>query len=153
MTDRANALAAASELVLTVESNAREIAGTDSESAVATVGSLTVEPGAVNVIPGRAELTVDIRDVDAASVERLVEAVEGTLETLRRQRGVETMFERSYDIPPRPMADRVTSALWEATAVTDTDAISLHSGTGHDATSGGYQRGPAVRPLARRPLS
>ncbi|ELZ30546.1 amidase (hydantoinase/carbamoylase family) protein [Halosimplex carlsbadense 2-9-1] len=132
MVDRTDALAAASELVLALEAAATEIATTDSESAVATVGSLSVEPGATNVVPGRAELSVDIRDVDPASIERLVDTLEATLSDLREDRGVAVAYERPYDIPPRPMADRVRGALRDATRRVDVAARSLHSGAGHD---------------------
>ena len=53
---RRDALAAAAEMVLAIEARARA-----EDELVATVGRLDVEPGAVNVIPGRARFTIDMR--------------------------------------------------------------------------------------------
>ncbi len=53
---RHDALAAAAEMILGVEGRAR-----DEDELVATVGRLDVEPGAVNVIPGLARFSIDIR--------------------------------------------------------------------------------------------
>jgi allantoate deiminase len=69
MVDRRDALAAAAELVLEVERLGRSVDGLR-----ATVGTIAVEPGASNVVPGTARLSVDIRhahdDVRAAAVAR-----------------------------------------------------------------------------------
>ena len=59
MDGRRDALAAAAEVVLAVERLGRETAGL-----VATVGSLAVEPGASNVVPGEAHLSLDARSGD-----------------------------------------------------------------------------------------
>jgi len=55
MGDRTDALAAASEFVLDVEAAAIEVVDRSSDSAVGTVGSLSVSPNATNVVPGRVE--------------------------------------------------------------------------------------------------
>ena len=59
MPGRADALCAASRLILTLERAAR-----DEEAAVATVGRLTVEPNQTNIVPGRVVFRVDARSVD-----------------------------------------------------------------------------------------
>jgi hydantoinase/carbamoylase family amidase len=56
---RADALAAASELVLSVEETGRRY-----RSTVATVGRLHIEPNNVTTIPGQVTLWVDVRDID-----------------------------------------------------------------------------------------
>ena len=61
MPDRHDALCAAAELILAVESAARTSGAIDT---VATVGICEVFPGAVNSIPSRVRLSVDIRDTD-----------------------------------------------------------------------------------------
>lgn len=132
MADRTDALAAASELVLAIESEARRIAAEESESVVATVGSLSVSPGAVNVVPGGATLEIDIRDVDTAMIERLVETVEDTCDSLRTTRGVDVTLDRSYDIAPQPMAEHLQATLRRAASAVDLEPVSLHSGAGHD---------------------
>src|SRR5207249_2596029 len=64
---RHDALAAAAEFVSEVERVARA-----SDGLRATVGSLTVSPGAVNVVPGAARLSLDVRHADDAVRERAV---------------------------------------------------------------------------------
>ncbi len=67
MPDRRDALAGAAEIILAVEAAARASGSPDS---VATVGVCRVSPGAVNGIPSRVTLEVDIRDVDPAPRDR-----------------------------------------------------------------------------------
>ncbi|HTU96256.1 MAG TPA: peptidase dimerization domain-containing protein, partial [Solirubrobacteraceae bacterium] len=71
MDERHDALAAAAEVVLAVETAARA----EPAETVATVGTLTVSPGAVSVIPGRASLAVDVRGIDSASLTRVDAAI------------------------------------------------------------------------------
>lgn len=132
MGDRTDALAAASEFVLALEQEGLAVVDEDSETAVATVGDLTVEPGVVNVVPGRVELDVDIRDVDSGAIERLVDHVEATLDDLESNRGVTTAVERPYDISPTRMSTTCRDALHAAGDAIGVDTVDLHSGAGHD---------------------
>ena len=70
MTGRTDALVAAAELILHVCDAAAEI-----EDAVATVGRIEVEPGAVNVIPERVVVSIDARAPDAERFEQLIDAI------------------------------------------------------------------------------
>ncbi|WP_096392848.1 Zn-dependent hydrolase [Halorubrum trapanicum] len=133
MDERTDALAAASEFVLDVEAAANEVVESSSPSAVGTVGSLSVAPNATNVVPGRVEAGVDVRDVEAASMEAIVDAARGSLERLERERGVETEFERPFDVAPTPMSDRLREAAHDAADAAGREAIDLHSGAAHDA--------------------
>jgi len=132
MAERTDALAAASELVLEVEAAANEVAAENGDTAVGTVGKLDVSPNAINVVPGRAELGIDVRDVEYESMERIVGRVREHLADLEAQRGVETGFERPYDIPPSEMSERCMAALERAVSTVDVPSLSLHSGAGHD---------------------
>jgi len=133
MGGRTDALAAASEFVLDIEAAANEVAETASPSAVGTVGSLSVEPNATNVVPGRVAAEVDVRDVEPESMEAIVDAARDSLAQLERERGVETEFERPFDVAPTPMSDRLREAAREAAVAADQEAIDLHSGAAHDA--------------------
>ena len=133
MGERTDALAAASEFVLDVEAAANEVVTTDSPSAVGTVGSLSVSPNATNVVPGRVEAGVDIRDVEAASIETIVAAARKSLTRLERERGVATDLERPFDVPPTPMSERLRRAAHEAADGSGRRTIDLHSGAAHDA--------------------
>lgn len=63
MPDRHDALCAAAELILAIENAART---TGSPDTVATVGMCDVFPGAVNSIPSRVRLSLDVRDTNLA---------------------------------------------------------------------------------------
>src|ERR1700723_3381436 len=73
MPDRRDALCAASELILAVENAARSSGSIDT---VATVGMCDVFPGAVNSIPSRVRLSLDVRDTDLARRDAVMQRVE-----------------------------------------------------------------------------
>ena len=73
MPDRHDALCAAAELILATENSARTSGAIDT---VATVGICDVFPGAVNSIPARVRLSVDIRDTDIQRRDRVMRAIE-----------------------------------------------------------------------------
>jgi ureidoglycolate amidohydrolase len=87
MPERRDALTASAELILAVERAACDSASPD---AVATVGCLEVHPGAVNSIPSRVTLQVDIRDVDLAARDAMVSRVRAALDEIAQRRGVRT---------------------------------------------------------------
>ena len=132
MDDRTDALVAASELVGRVERTAKELSAADGGKTVATVGELDVDPGAVNVIPGHAQLRIDIRSTDYVNMETVVNAVLDELTRLEAERNVTTRFERPYDIEPIPMTARCQQALSDAATRAELEQLSLHSGAGHD---------------------
>ena len=133
MGDRTDALAAASEFVLDVEAAANAVVDESSASAVGTVGSLSVSPNATNVVPGRVEAGVDVRDVEAESMDEIVAAARESLSRLERERGVDTAFERPFDVAPTPMSERLREAAHAAATDAGLTALDLHSGAAHDA--------------------
>lgn len=158
MKARTDALTAASELVLDVESTTNEIVETTSETAVGTVGQFEVEPGSINVIPGTVHAGIDIRDVEYDSMERIVAGVKDCLNRLEERRNVKTTFERPYDIEPVSLSKRCISALHDAAMDVGINTVDLHSGAGHDTmhvakatdaglvfapSKGGYSHSPA----------
>ena len=78
MPQRDDALVAAAELVLRLRDAAANVDG-----AVATVGRLSVEPGASNVIPARVVLSVDVRAPDDERLEQVAAVVPGELSRTR----------------------------------------------------------------------
>jgi allantoate deiminase len=107
MDERADALVEAAEFVLRVRDSARD-------GAVATVGALEVEPGAVNVVPARVTLSVDARAPAATQLEALVDAIG---------------FEPAWRQDPVPMSGPPLEALRAVLP----GAPELVSGAGHDA--------------------
>lgn len=135
MTDRTDALTAASELALEVESTTQNIVDTQSETAVGTVGQFDVDPDSINVIPGEVTLGIDIRDVNYGTMEYIVSSVKDRLTQLETERDVETSFERPYDIEPVSMSEHCVTTLHDAATSMGLSTLELHSGAGHDTMS------------------
>ncbi|SNR32791.1 Zn-dependent hydrolase [Halorubrum vacuolatum] len=133
MDARTDALAAASEFVLDVERAATDVVESESETAVATVGSFSISPNATNVVPGRVEAGVDIRDVRRESIERIVTAGRESLARLERERNVKTTVKRPFDVEPESMSDRLRAAAHASADAVGAEAIDIHSGAAHDA--------------------
>src|SRR5580700_7283404 len=79
MPDRRDALCAAAELILAVENSAKASGALDT---VATVGICEVFPGAVNSIPSRVHLTLDIRDTNLERRDAVMRSIEAARETI-----------------------------------------------------------------------
>jgi len=108
MPDRADALCAASELVLAIEYAACSSGAVDT---VATVGVCEVFPGAVNSIPGRVKLTADLRDTDLARRNSVMKAIENAVEAISKKRGVVIQTELINADAPADCAAEVRGAL------------------------------------------
>ena len=115
MEGRRDALAAAAEWVLAVER----------AGVLATVGRLDVDPGARNVIPARAALTLDVRDPDDAVRQAAVTVLHTQAGEIAARRGLDLEWADTADIPAVAMDERLTSAL--------DVPVRLPSGAGHDA--------------------
>ena len=85
MPDRRDALCAAAELILSIEKHALATRAIDT---VATVGTCDVFPGAVNSVPSRVALQVDIRDIDPVRRERVMESVRADVQSIAARREV-----------------------------------------------------------------
>ena len=85
MPDRRDALCAAAELILSIE---RHTLATGAIDTVATVGTCDVHPGAVNSVPSRVTLQLDIRDTDPTRRESVMQAIRADIEDLRTRRQV-----------------------------------------------------------------
>jgi acetylornithine deacetylase/succinyl-diaminopimelate desuccinylase-like protein len=113
MEGRRDALVDAAELVLRARDAALSISGT-----VATVGEILVVPGASNVIPERAVVSVDARAPDRERLGALVAAIG---------------FEPQLVTEPVAMDEQVRAVLREELERRDLPAVELVSGAGHDA--------------------
>jgi allantoate deiminase len=125
---RRDALAAAAEFVTALEALAR-----DQDGVVATVGQVAVEPGARNVIPGRAVLSLDVRHpadaVREAVLTRLRERASATAEA----RGVGVEWQVGHGVGAVETSPALTELVAEAVAASGHPVVRLPSGAGHDA--------------------
>jgi ureidoglycolate amidohydrolase len=85
MPDRRDALCAAAELILAIEGAAR---GSGALDTVATVGMCDVFPGAVNSIPAKARLSVDIRDTDLQRRDKVMQSLDNACRATAARRQV-----------------------------------------------------------------
>jgi ureidoglycolate amidohydrolase len=85
MPDRRDALCASAEIILSIEKHALATGVIDT---VATVGTCDVYPGAVNSVPSRVTLQVDIRDTDPARREGVMQSIRRDVEDIRARREV-----------------------------------------------------------------
>jgi len=129
MTLRRDAAAAAAEMVLAVESRCREQPGL-----VGTVGKLDVPGGALNVIPGRCEFTIDIRSGSDALRDAAAADISTTIAEIAARRRVDIKQRRLLQAANVPCAEALQDA-WAASIerITGRPALRLPSGAGHDA--------------------
>jgi hydantoinase/carbamoylase family amidase len=125
---RRDAAAAAAELVLHVE---RRCAA--APTLVGTVGRLGVPEGAINVIPGRAELSLDIRAGDDATRDAAVADVLAEIERIAERRRVEIETVEVLRSPAVPCAPALQDLFAGAIERAGLAVRRLPSGAGHDA--------------------
>jgi N-carbamoyl-L-amino-acid hydrolase len=111
MPDRHDALCAAAEIVLAVETAAKS---SGSINTVGTVGVCEVSPGAVNSVPSRVRLEVDIRDVELMRRDSVVEGVTRAVDGVCSRRGIRYRLELLNADPPARAAPEVLAALVSA---------------------------------------
>lgn len=126
---RRDALAGAAELINAVERIGQEGVSGD----VATVGDLTVRPGAANVISGQCRLQLDVRSLDDDRRDAMIARIEQAAQTLARNRRLSIEFDWYHQAPAVMCDARVRERLTQAIERTGTIAFPLPSGAGHDA--------------------
>lgn len=129
MTDRRDALAAAAELVLAIEA----AAVAEPAETVATVGVLTVSPGAVSIIPSEVRLGIDARAIDADSLDRVSAAVATAAAHIGTAREVSVELTLVRDGSPVALDERLVDAALAEAERLGVAAQRTWSGAGHDA--------------------
>ncbi|MFT4273265.1 MAG: allantoate amidohydrolase [Pantoea sp.] len=129
MTHRKDALAAAAEWMVFIEQTTREL----DPQLVATVGTLHCAPGAVNVIPGEVQLSLDVRGPQDEPLERLLSTLLTQAEAIALRRGLTFDADEFYRINATACDARLQQALSHAVETVQGRSLSLPSGAGHDA--------------------
>ncbi len=129
MLHRKDALAAAAEWMVQVENLTRQRGG----NLVATVGTLRCAPGAVNVIPGEVQLTLDIRGPQDAPLTALLEELLGQAQAIAGRRQLSFAAEEYYRIAATACDSHLQAVLSEAVVAVQGRSLTLPSGAGHDA--------------------
>ena len=124
---RRDALAAAAEVVGAIEEEAAATGST-----VGTVGQIEAGPGGMNIIPGRAEISLDLRDIDEAVRDRAEGRIRERAAEACERRGVGLAFEELQRLPPAPCSREIREAIAAACEREGIRPHSLPSGAGHD---------------------
>ena len=130
MPERRDALCAAAELVLAIENAAKSSGAIDT---VATVGICDVFPGAVNSIPSRVRLTLDIRDTDLARRDAAMHAIEAARKAIAAKRQVSISEELVNADAPAQCASEVVEVIWQACAKHNLASMKMVSRAYHDS--------------------
>ncbi len=129
MSHRKDALVAAAEWMIAVESTTQQQGG----NLVATVGNMRVLPGAVNVIPGEVSLSLDIRGPQDAPLDALLNELLAMAQAIAARRHLQFSAEEFYRIAATPCNQKLQTLLADAVQVVQGETLSLPSGAGHDA--------------------
>ena len=128
MTLRRDALTGAAEIILAVEKRA-QAAG----NVVGTVGVATVEPGAMNVVPGVVTLAVDVRSIDGEAKAAVVQKIRDDIDATARARDLKIDVELLTDEEPVRLDRHVIETLDRMSAHRQIPSLRIMSGAGHDA--------------------
>lgn len=126
---RHDALLGAAELALELEQAAIQ-AG---HSTVATAGNLTSKPGVMNVVPGYAELLVDIRGIHTEARESVFIALQNKIKEVEQKRGLEIELQLISKDQPIVLPTEMVEHLTQVTESLGYSYEIMPSGAGHDA--------------------
>ena len=129
MTMRRDALAGAAEIVLGVETIALH-AGTNT---VGTVGTLTVHHGAMNVVPGSVNISVDIRDTSIEDKSKAVANLKQLLTTIAYKRTLDIQTTTICNDTPVQLSKKIAQQLCQHAQQLKLKFKQMPSGAGHDA--------------------
>jgi allantoate deiminase len=125
---RKDALCAAAEMVSAVEKFARKTTGL-----VATVGEITASPGAGNVIPGRVELSLDVRHAKDLVRQSACKALKKLALGIAGRRKLKLDFTIVHETAAVKCSKGMSALLGETFIRRRKRKIFLDSGAGHDA--------------------
>ncbi|BFH67136.1 Zn-dependent hydrolase [Paenibacillus dendritiformis] len=100
---------------------------------VTTVGKIEVKPNVVNVVPGKALFTLDIRHTDKAELIRFTDEVTELIKRTATAIGVELKIDMWMDEDPVPMDQRILDVLERQCRSHNIPFKLMHSGAGHDS--------------------
>lgn len=130
MSERHDPLVAAAEVVQAVDRLARASGSPDT---VGTVGLMTLEPGAVNSIPRRVRMDIDVRDTDETRRDAVLEGVRQAARDAAAARGVGHSEEVLNADGPATSDPAVLAAIEEACAESGLASARMVSRAYHDA--------------------
>jgi allantoate deiminase len=125
---RKDALCAAAEFILAAESLARKASGL-----VATVGEISIKPGASNVIPGEVQLTLDLRHAKDSVRKSARQKLKQIAFEIAARRKLKLDSEVVHETSAVACSEEFSALLGHAVLRRQKKMITLPSGAGHDA--------------------
>jgi N-carbamoyl-L-amino-acid hydrolase len=127
---RHDAFLAAAEISLAVEAAVKSTGAIDT---VGTVGVCDVFPGAVNSIPSRVKLEIDVRDTDLARRNEVLEAVEQSCASVAGRRRVKLQTEVLNADPPAQSSRKAIEVLTQSSKALGIECLDMVSRAYHDS--------------------
>jgi beta-ureidopropionase / N-carbamoyl-L-amino-acid hydrolase len=129
MNQRHDAMLSAARFVEMVNRTVRAEPGRQ----VGTVGRMQAFPGAPNVIPGRVVCSLELRDLDAAKIERLYERITAEARKIGEANGTSFAYRSLHENVPAPSDPAVRAMIAAAAKSLNLSTKVMPSGAGHDA--------------------
>jgi len=129
MDDRHDALLAAARFIEAVN----HVVTSEPGRQVGTVGRIAAFPGAPNVIPGRVECTLELRDLDAKKIDALFVKVEAEAKRIGAMNGTTFSFAQFTNNIPAPTDPRIQAMVAASATELGLTHKKMPSGAGHDA--------------------
>jgi len=130
MPGRRDALLPAAELALAVRQAADDVGGADT---VATTGVLNVHPGAVNSIPARTQLEIDVRDIELVRRDQVVDRIHQSAQAIGDRHQQTTTIELVNADPPATCDARIVQSVEQAATDAKLGSMPMISRAYHDS--------------------
>ena len=125
---RKDALAASAEAILAIERLCRS-----SNDVVGTVGVIEVNPNTINIIPGRTQITIDIRSASSTAKSEMFTSICQEIKQIADNREVTFEIHMLTDDTPQPISEEIISLIERNCLKLGIRSRRLVSGAGHDA--------------------
>ena len=129
MDKRNDALYAASLYVQSVHEIGKNTPGNH----VATVGMIKPFPGAPNVIPGKVNARLEIRELDEKKNDSIYKKIKRSTKKIAKKTGTTFQFKQTINIVPEPTNGEIRNAIFDASNDLKLKSKFMPSGAGHDA--------------------
>lgn len=126
---RKDALYASSHMIHEIISMARKVG----DPLVTTVGKIDAYPNIVNVVPGKAIFTIDVRHTDKEAIVSFTEQMTATMQDIAKEHEVEMNIDLWMDEDPVPMDQTVVELIEKQCEANGFNYKLMHSGAGHDS--------------------
>ena len=132
MKNRHDAMVGMAKLIVAGDKFCREI----DDNLVFTVGTIQCWPGSANVIPGKVECTFEMRHMDSAKTDELINKIRDFSKTIEN---AEFKIEKTVDKGSVPCDAHLMEVIGKAAETSGVSSVVMPSGAGHDANPMGHK--------------